>query len=138
MGGGSRDAPGAASSPPGRLRSSERGGSASGRSSGARELASVSSAPLGVEEPGAARSQWTPVARSAPSSVASPHSSLHALQGGESRESSEVCSRSRSSRASRSSVRETRKDRGARSRSGSSRDRSRRSRSHSRSRASSA
>ena len=85
MEGESRDAPGAASSPPGRLRSSERGGSASGRSSGARERASVSSAPLGVEEPGAACSQWTPVARSAPSSVASPHSSLHALRGGESR-----------------------------------------------------
>ena len=128
---GSRDAPGAAScganSPPARLRSSERGGSASGRSSYAHELASVSSAPLGVEEGGAARSQRTPLARFA-SSVDSPRSSLHALRGGESGEPSEVRSRSRSSRVSRSSDRGTRKDRRARSRLDSSRGRSRRSR----------
>ena len=52
----SREATGAASreasSPPARLRSSERGGSVSGRSSGARERAPVSSAPLGVGEGG--------------------------------------------------------------------------------------
>ena len=49
-----RDAPGAASreasSPPARLRSSERGGGVSGRSSGAREHAPVSSAPSGAGE----------------------------------------------------------------------------------------
>ena len=54
----SRDAPCAASreafSTPARPRCSERGGSVSGRSSGARELAPVSSAPSGVEEGGAA------------------------------------------------------------------------------------
>ena len=136
--GGSRDAPCAAShgasAPPARHVSSERGGSASGRSSGVRERASVSSAPSRAEDPVAARSQRTPVARSALSSVASPHSSLHALRGDESRESSEARSRSRSSCASRSSAREARKDRRARSRSGSSRDRSRRSRSRSASR----
>ena len=48
----SRDAPGVtsreASSPPARPRSSERGGSVSGRSSGARERAPVSSAPSGA------------------------------------------------------------------------------------------
>ena len=133
----SQDAPGAASlgasSPPARLRFSERGGSDSGHLSGARELASVSSALSGVEEGGAARPQRTPLARTA-SSVASPRSSLHALRGGESGESSEVCSRSRSSRVSQSSDRGTKKDRGARSRSGSSRGRSRRSRSRSASR----
>ena len=52
----SRDAPGAASreasSPPARPRSSERGGSVSGRSSGACERAPVSSAPSGVGEGG--------------------------------------------------------------------------------------
>ena len=136
-GGGSRDAPGAesrgASSPPARLRSSERGGSASGRSSGARKLASVSSAPSEVEEEGAARSQWTPLAHSA-SSVAYPSSSVHALRGGESRGSSEVRSRSLSSSVSQSSDRGTRKDRTARSRSGSSHGRPRRSRSRSASR----
>ena len=83
-GGGFQDAPCAAShgasSPPARRVSSERSGSASGRSSGASERASVvSSACSRAEDPGVARSQRTPVARSAPSSVASPHSSLHAL-----------------------------------------------------------
>ena len=89
-------------------------------------LASALLSPSGVEEPGAARSQQTPVARSAPSLVASPHSSLHALRGGGSRESSEVRSRSRSSRASQSSARETRKDCRVRSQSGSSCGQSRR------------
>ena len=92
-GGGSLDAPCAAprgaSSPPARRVSSERSGSASGHSSGVSEHTSVSSAPSRAEDPGAARSQRTPVARSAPSSVASPHSSLHTLRGDESRESSE-------------------------------------------------
>ena len=80
--GGSRDAPGAASreasSLPARPRSSERGGSVPGRSSGARERAPASSAPSGAGEGGAARSQRTPPARAA-SSVASPCSSLHTL-----------------------------------------------------------
>ena len=70
-GGGSRDAPCAAShgasSPPARRVSSERGGSASGRSSVASERASVSSAPSRAEDPGVARSRRSPVARSAPS-----------------------------------------------------------------------
>ena len=133
----SRDAPGAgsreASSPLARPRSSERGGSVSGRSSGERERSPVSSAPFGAGEGGAARSQRTPPVRAA-SSVASPRSSLHALQCGESGESSAVRSRSRSSHVCRSSDRETRKDRGARSRSGISRDQSLRSRSRSASR----
>ena len=75
VGGGSRDAPGAASreasSPPARLRYSERGGCVSGRSSGARLRSSASSAPSGAGEGEVARSQRTPPARSA-SSVASP------------------------------------------------------------------
>ena len=133
-GGGSRGAPGAApheaSSAPARPRSSERGGSVSGRSSGACECASVYSAPSGAGEGEVARSQRTHPARAA-SSVASPRSSQHALQRGESGESSEVRSRSRSSRVSRSSDRGARKDHRARSRLDSSRDRSRRSRSRS-------
>ena len=60
-----------------------------------------------------------------------PHSSQHAPQRDELREASVDHSCSRSSRVSRSSDRGTRKDRGARSRSDSSRDRGRRS--HSRS-----
>ena len=98
----------------------------------------VSSAPSRAEDVEAVCSQWMPVARSAPSSVASPCSSLHALRGDELRESSEACSHSRSSRASRSSAREALKDCRARSRSGSSRGWSRccRSSSCSRSRAS--
>ena len=92
-GGGCRDEPGAASreasSPPARFRSSERGGSVSGRSSGARERASASSAPLGAGEEGVARSQRTPPAHSA-SSVASPRSSQHALRRDESGESSDL------------------------------------------------
>ena len=81
--GGSWDAPCAASrgasSPPARRVSSKRGGSASGCSAGARERASVSSAPSGAEDLGVARSRQSPVARPAPSSVGSPHSSLHTL-----------------------------------------------------------
>ena len=88
-----------ASSPPARPRSSEGGGSVSGRSSAARKRASVSSAPLGAVEGEVARSQRTPPAR-ATSSVASSFSSQHALQRGESGESSVVSSRSRSSRVS--------------------------------------
>ena len=130
--GGSRGAPGVASreasSPPARPRSSERGGSVSGRSSAVRKRASVSSAPSGAVEGEVARSQWMPPARAA-SSVASPHSSQHALRRGESGESSVVRSRWRSSRVFQSSDRGTRKDRRAHSRSDSSRDRSRRSRS---------
>ena len=63
--------------PPARPRSSERGGSVSGRSSVARERASASSAPSGAGEMGVARSQRTPLGRAA-SSVASPRSSPHA------------------------------------------------------------
>ena len=73
---GSRVAPCAASreasSPPARPRSSERGGSVSGRSSGARERASTSSAPSGAGKGEVACPQR-----------ASPHSSQHALQRGE-------------------------------------------------------
>ena len=90
-GGWSQDAPyvasRGASSPPARRVSSERGGSASGRSSGARELASVSSAPSRAEDAGAALSRWSPVARFASSSVGSPYSSLHTLRGDESERS---------------------------------------------------
>ena len=57
----SRGAPGVASreasSPPARPQSSERGGSVSGRSSVARERASVSSAPSGAVEGEVAHSQ---------------------------------------------------------------------------------
>ena len=78
---GSRDAPCAASreasSPPARPRSSDRGESVSGRSSGARECASASSAP-GAGKGEVARLQRTPPARTA-SLVASPRSSQHAL-----------------------------------------------------------
>ena len=126
---GSRDAPCAASreacSPPARPRSSERGGSVSGRSSGARERASASPAPSGAVKGEVARSQRTPPACAA-SSVASPRSSQHALRRGELGESSEA--HSHSSGVSRSSDRGTEKDHRARSRSASSRDRSRRSR----------
>ena len=92
-GGGSRGAPGVASreasSPPARLRSSERGGSVSGCSSVARERASVSSTPLGAAEREVARSQRTPPVRAA-SSVASPHSSQHALRREESSEQGRI------------------------------------------------
>ena len=60
----SRDAPCVvsreASSPPARPRSSERGGSVSGRSFGARERASASSAPSGAGKGEVVRSQRTP------------------------------------------------------------------------------
>ena len=59
-------------------------------------------APSGAAEGEVARSQWTPLARPA-SSVASPHSSQHALRRDELREASEDSSRSRSSHVSRSS-----------------------------------
>ena len=100
---GSRDAPGVvsrrASSPPAGSRSSERGGSASGLSSVARERAPASLAPSGAGEGGVARSQRTSLARSA-SSVVSPHSSPHARRRGELRETSEDRSRVLSSRGS--------------------------------------
>ena len=93
---GSRDAPCAASreasSPPARPRSSERGGSVCGRSSGARERTSASSAPSGAGKGEVACSQRTSPAR-ATYSVASPRSSQHALRRGESGESSRVRSR---------------------------------------------
>ena len=132
--GGFRGARGVASleafSPPARPRSSERGGSVSGRSSAAREHSSVSSAPSGAVEGEVVRSQWTPPACAA-SSIASPRSSQHALRHGELGEFSVGRSRSRSSRVSQSSDRGTRKDRRARPRSDSSLDRFRRSRSRS-------
>ena len=132
---GSQGAPsvvsGGASSPPARSRSNERGGSASGQSSGARGRAPAS--PSGAGGVGAARSQQTPPSR-ASASVVSPHSSQHVRRRGESRETSESRPRMLSSRGSRSSDRGARKDRRARSRSSSSRGRRRRSRSLSSSR----
>ena len=86
-----------------------------------------------LRELGVARSQRTPLARSA-SSVASPRSSPHVQRRGELREASEARSRMLSSRGSRSSDRGARKDNRARSRSDSSRDCGRRSRSRSSSR----
>ena len=81
------------SSPPARLLSSERGGGASGRSFGARELASVSSVHLWTGDPGVALLRRTPATRSVP--VGSPSSSLHALRGDGAGESSGAlfCSR---------------------------------------------
>ena len=67
------------SSPPARLLSSGRGGGASGRSFGARELASVSSVHSWAGGPGVALLRQTPATRSV--SVGSPSSSLHALRG---------------------------------------------------------
>ena len=131
-GGGSRGAPGVASreasSPPARPRSSERGGSVSGRSSVACPLSLQLLREL--QRGGLLVRSGTPLARAA-SSVASPRSSQHAPRRDERREASVDRSRSRSSRVSRSSDRVTRKDRRARSRSDSSRDRDHRSRSHS-------
>ena len=64
---GSRGAPGVVSggapSPPARPRSSKRGGSTSGRSSGAGGLAPVSPSPSGVGGAGVARSLQTPISR---------------------------------------------------------------------------
>ena len=65
--------------PPARLLSSERGGGASGRSFGARELASVSSVHSWTGAPRVSLLQRTPVTRSVP--VGYPSSSLHALRG---------------------------------------------------------
>ena len=66
--------------------SSERGGEASGRSFGARELASVSSVHSWTGDPGVALLRRTPATRSVP--VGSPSSSLHALRGDGAGESS--------------------------------------------------
>ena len=66
-------------SPPARLLSSGRGGGVSGRSFGARELASVSSVPSWTGDPGVDLFRRTPATRSVP--VGSPSSSLHALRG---------------------------------------------------------
>ena len=113
-------------SPPARSRSSERGGSVSGLSCGARGRAPASPSPSGAGEAGAARSQQTPPSRAA-ASVVSPHPSPHARRREESRETSESRPRVLSSRGSRSSDRGARKDRRARSRTSSSRGRRRRS-----------
>ena len=117
----SRDAPciasREASSPPARPRSSERGGSISGCSSGASERAFVSSAPSGAGKGKLLVRSGLPLPAPLPRWLL-PRSSQHALRRGESGESSRVRSRSRSSRVSRSSDRGTRKDRRARSRSG--------------------
>ena len=67
------------SSPPARLLSNERGGGASGRSFGARELTSVSSVHSWTGDPGVALLRRTPATRSV--RVGSPSSSLHALRG---------------------------------------------------------
>ena len=66
--------------------SSERGGGTSGRSFGARELASVSSVHSWTGDPGVALLRRTPATRSVP--VGSPSSSLHALRGDRAGESS--------------------------------------------------
>ena len=74
------------SSPPARLLSSERGGAASGRSFGARELASVSSVHSWAGNPGVTLLRRTPATRSVP--VGSLSSSLHAPRGDGAGESS--------------------------------------------------
>ena len=76
------------SSPPARHLSSERGGGASGRSFGERELASVSSVHSWTGGLGVVLLRRTPATRSV--LVGSPSSSLHALQGDEAGESSEA------------------------------------------------
>ena len=124
---------GGAPSPPARPRSSERGGSASGHSSGVGGLAPSSRSPSGGGGAGVARSRQMSLSRVS-ESVDSPQFSLHVPQRENSRESSASCSRALSSRDSRSSGREPRKDKRARSRVGSSRGRRRRSRSRSSSR----
>ena len=87
--GGSQGAPGVVSreapSPPARSRSSERGGSVSGLSSGARGRGPASPSPSGAGEVGAAHLQQTPPSHAAASAV-SPHSSPHARRREESRE----------------------------------------------------
>ena len=126
-----------ASSPPARLWSSERGGSASGHLSVASGLAPSSPPPSGGGGAGIALLLQTPFSRFS-KSVDSPQFSPHVPRRENSRESSVSCSRALSSRDSRSSGRESRKDKRARSREGSSRGRRHRSRSrsssHSRSR----
>ena len=124
---------GGAPSPPARPRSSERGGSASGHSSGVDGLAPSSPSPSGGGGAGVARSRQMSLSRVS-ESVDSPQFSPHVPRRENSRESSASCSRALSSRDSRSSVREPRKDKRARSREGSSRGRRRRSRSRSSSR----
>ena len=130
-GGGSREAP----SPPARPRSSEKGGSASGLSSGAGRLApaSPSPSPSGAGEVGVGRSLQTPFSRVS-DVVDSPQFSPHVPRRGNSRESSASCSCVLSSRGSRSLDRGSRKDKRARSRESSSRGRRRRCRSRSSSR----
>ena len=134
---GSQGAPGVvlggAPSPPARPRSSERGGSASGHSSGVGGLAPSSPSPSGGGGAGVARSRQMSLSRVS-ESVDSPQFSPHVPRRENSRESSASCSRALSSRDSRSSGREPRKDKRARSREGSSRGRRRRSRSRSSSR----
>ena len=134
---GSQGAPsvvsGGAPSPTARLQSSERGGSASGHSSGVSGLAPSSPSPSGGGGAGVARSRQTSISRVS-ESVDSPQFSPHVPRRENLRESSASCSRALSSRDSRSSGREPRKDKRARSREGSSRGRRRRSRSSYRSR----
>ena len=134
---GSQGAPGVvlgdAPSPPARPRSSERGGSASGHSSGVGGLAPSSPSPSGGGGAGVARSRQTSFSRVS-ESVDSPQFSPHVPRRENLRESSASCSRALSSRDSRSSRREPRKDKRARSRESSSRGRRRRSRSRSSSR----
>ena len=134
---GSQGAPGVvlggAPSPPARPRSSERGGSASGHSSGVGGLAPSSRSPSGGGGAGVARSRQMSLSRVS-ESVDSPQFSPHVPRRENSRESSASCSRALSSRDSRSSGREPRKDKRFRSREGSSRGRRRRSRSSSLSR----
>ena len=131
---GSQGAPGVvlggAPSPPARPRSSERGGSASGHSSGVGGLAPSSRSTSGGGGAGVARSRQMSLSRVS-ESVDSPQFSPHVPRRENSRESSASCSRALSSRDSRSSGREPRKDKRARSREGSSRGRRRRSRSRS-------
>ena len=67
------------SSPPARLWLSGRGGGASGRVFGARELASVSSVHLWTRDSGVVLWLRTPVTCSVP--VGSPSSTLHARRG---------------------------------------------------------
>ena len=118
---GSRDAPGfvsrGASFPPAGSKSSERGGSASGLLSVARERALASLAPSGAGEGGVARSQRSFLCPLR-SSVVSHHSSPHARQRRELWEPSEDRYRVLSSRGSRSSDHGARVDKRARSRSG--------------------
>ena len=134
---GSQGAPGVvlgdAPSPPARPRSSERGGSASGHSSGVGGLAPSSPSPSGGGGAGVARSRQTSISRVS-ESVDSPQFSPHVPRRENLRESSASCSRALSSCDSRSSGREPRKDKRARSRESSSRGRRRRSRSRSSSR----